>query len=94
MMLKKLQYCSCWHDNFTVTFQWLWLLNFPEAYSKKVIKPIKIRAGLKLLITAVISYLVGGFNPSEKYARQIGCFPQVGVKICENEKMLETITKL
>jgi len=24
---------------------------------------------------------VGGFNPSEKYARQIGSFPQVGVKI-------------
>jgi len=25
--------------------------------------------------------LVGGFNPSEKYARQIGSFPQVEVKI-------------
>ena len=25
--------------------------------------------------------LVGGFNPSAKYARQIGSFPQVGVKI-------------
>ena len=25
--------------------------------------------------------LVGGFNPSEKYARQIGSFPQVGMKI-------------
>ena len=25
--------------------------------------------------------LVGGFNPCEKYARQIGSFPQVGVKI-------------
>ena len=24
---------------------------------------------------------VGGFNPSEKYARQIGSFPQVGMKI-------------
>ena len=24
--------------------------------------------------------LVGGFNPSEKYARQIGSFPQVGMK--------------
>ena len=23
--------------------------------------------------------LVGGFNPFEKYARQIGSFPQVGV---------------
>ena len=23
----------------------------------------------------------GGFNPSEKYARQIGLFPQVGMKI-------------
>ena len=25
--------------------------------------------------------LLGGFNPSEKYARQIGSFPQTGVKI-------------
>jgi len=25
-------------------------------------------------------FLVGGFNPSEKYARQIGSFPQIGVK--------------
>ena len=31
--------------------------------------------------------LVGGFNPSEKYARQIGSFPQVGVKI---PKIFET----
>ena len=29
--------------------------------------------------------LVGGFNPFEKYARQIGSFPQVGVKIKKNE---------
>ena len=29
--------------------------------------------------------LVGGFNPSEKYAPQIGSFPQVGVKIKKNE---------
>ena len=27
------------------------------------------------------SSLVGGFNPFEKYARQIGSFPQVGLKI-------------
>ena len=26
-------------------------------------------------------FLVGGFNPSEKYDRQIGSFPQVGVEI-------------
>ena len=26
-------------------------------------------------------YLVGGFNPFEKYARQTGSFPQVGMKI-------------
>ena len=30
---------------------------------------------------AANSYIVGGFNPFEKYARQIGSFPQVGVKI-------------
>ena len=28
-----------------------------------------------------MQYLVGGFNPFEKYDRQIGSFPQVGVKI-------------
>ena len=28
-----------------------------------------------------ILYLVGAFNPFEKYDRQIGSFPQVGVKI-------------
>ena len=32
--------------------------------------------------------LVGGFNPFEKYARQIGSFPQVGMKI----KIFETTT--
>ena len=32
-------------------------------------------------IQTLPSLLVGGFNPSEKYARQIGSFPQVGVKI-------------
>ena len=32
--------------------------------------------------------LVGGFNPLEKYARQIGSSTQVGVKI----KMFETTT--
>ena len=26
------------------------------------------------------TYLVGGFNPSEKYARQIGNLPQIGLK--------------
>jgi len=35
------------------------------------------------------TYLVGGFNPFEKYARQIGSFPQVGVKI----KICETTTQ-
>ncbi len=28
----------------------------------------------------VYSYLGGGFNPFEKYARQTGSFPQVGMK--------------
>ena len=27
------------------------------------------------------TWLVGGFNPFEKYARQIGSSPQVGMKI-------------
>ena len=29
----------------------------------------------------ICPYLVGGFNPFEKYARQNGSFPQVGLKI-------------
>ena len=27
----------------------------------------------------VLNWLVGGFNPSEKYARQIGSFPRIGM---------------
>ena len=34
----------------------------------------------------VITKLVGGFNPFEKYARQIGSFPQVGMKIIKSLK--------
>ncbi len=33
--------------------------------------------------------LVGGFNPSEKYAHQIKSFPQIGVKI---PKIIEPTT--
>ena len=29
----------------------------------------------------ILSSLVGGFNPFEKYACQIGSFPELGVKI-------------
>ena len=29
----------------------------------------------------LICHLGGGFNPFEKYARQIGSFPQIGMKI-------------
>jgi len=32
--------------------------------------------------------LVGGFNPFEKYAREIGSFPQVGMK----KQIFETTT--
>ena len=32
-------------------------------------------------LTYVYTVLVGGFNPIEKYARQNGSFPQIGVKI-------------
>jgi len=34
--------------------------------------------------------LVDGFNPVEKYARQIGSFPQVGVKIKDIETFEST----
>ncbi len=34
-----------------------------------------------VIIHNLLSILVGGFNPSEKYARQIGSFPHVGMKI-------------
>ena len=33
--------------------------------------------------------LVGGFNPSEKYARQIGSFPQVRVNILKKYKKMK-----
>ena len=32
-------------------------------------------------ISQTAKKLVGGFNPVEKYARQIGNLPQIGVKI-------------
>ena len=36
---------------------------------------------LEMIITITYQYLFGGFNPSEKYARQNGNLPQIGVKI-------------
>ena len=36
---------------------------------------------VKLDPTWCVTKIVGGFNPSEKYARQIGSFPQIGMKI-------------
>ena len=33
--------------------------------------------------------MVGGFNPVEKYARQIGNLPQIGVNNGENKKCLK-----
>ena len=33
-----------------------------------------------------ISFFVGGFNPSEKYARQIGSFPQIGMETSSQNK--------
>ena len=35
----------------------------------------------KSQIRVYTSSLGGGFNPSEKYARQIGSFPQIGMNI-------------
>ena len=35
----------------------------------------------KCLCHSSLPILVGGFNPSEKYDRQIGSFPQIGMKI-------------
>ncbi len=34
-----------------------------------------------LVYLSVCVYLVGGFNPFEKYARQNGNLPQIGVNI-------------
>ena len=36
---------------------------------------------LILMVEKKLPVLVGGFNPFEKYARQIGNLPQIGVKI-------------
>jgi len=32
-------------------------------------------------VSLIQDFLVGGFNPSEKYACQMGSFPQTGMKI-------------
>ena len=39
------------------------------------------RAATKHTAETKTHLLVGGFNPSEKYARQNGNLPQIGVKI-------------
>ena len=33
-----------------------------------------------VLFLPLLRFLVGGFNLSEKYAREIGVFPQIGMK--------------
>ena len=38
--------------------------------------------------------LVGGFNSFEKYARQIGSFPQAGVKIVESTNQIISVNQL
>ena len=38
--------------------------------------PQKFKAGIRHWLSFRICWLVGGFNPFEKYARQIGSFPQ------------------
>ena len=40
-----------------------------------------------------MSQEVGGSNPFEKYARQIGSFPQIGMKMDENKKCLKPPAK-
>jgi len=37
--------------------------------------------GVTVILKFFQSNLVGGFNPFEKYARQIGSLPQVGMRI-------------
>ena len=44
----------------------------------------KTRPTLKGGLVGINKELIGGFNPSEKYARQIGSFPQIGMKITNN----------
>ena len=49
----------------------------------EVPKPHQILKDVRIIAVPLHSYYLGGgwTNPSEKYARQFGSFPQVGVKI-------------
>ena len=55
--------------------------------NSKVVVPKSVKQSLQqqsievVLLVDPRIILAGGFNPSEEYARQIGSFPQVGVKI-------------
>ena len=52
------------------------------AHTKKLIElEVPYNLVICIHIYTYIYILVGGFNPFEKYDRQIGSFPQVGMKI-------------
>ena len=53
----------------------------PPATRRAVGQPVFRAWFTKTSWGASSGWLVGGFNPSEKYARQIGSFPQIGVKM-------------
>ena len=82
-------------ENMTITVQLLesaptWFLKWrslanPEKVTDGSISEVTTwRIGFHMfhcILWKLIQYLVGNFNPFEKYARQIGWFPQVGLKI-------------
>ena len=58
------------------------MMNIFRLYCLKIdVSSFPYENELVLFQAIFFCYLVGGFNPSEKYDRQIGSFPQVGMKI-------------
>ena len=61
---------------------------FFHFYIARILQPISCQNLIFLFLflkLTQISHLVGGFNPFQKYARQIGSSPQtIGVKIPKN----------
>ena len=63
-----------------------WILLFAQQISHTLVELVKDCAEFDAIfimvsVVSVFACLVGRFNPIEKYARQIGNLPQIGVKI-------------
>ena len=54
---------------------------YPELLDQLQGRVLNFSAEFEKCNIATLLSIVGGFNLSEKYARQIGSFPQVGIKV-------------